>query len=106
MAVKREEFITNVLLKKGLVTQAQIDRAKEEMKKTGMGLEKTLERMGFLTESDLVNILAESMGVLYINLEDYLVDPEVTKLIPEEMARKTWDTPEASTLGSLTAPHV
>src|SRR3989338_4147259 len=85
---KREEFITNLLLKKNLVSQAQIDRAKDEMKKTGLGLERALEKMGFITEHDLVNILAESMGVLYVNLEDYLIDPEVTKLIPEELARK------------------
>ncbi len=88
MATKREDVITNILLKKGLVTQGQIDRARDEMKKTGLGLEKTLERMGFITEGDLVNILAESMGVLYVNMEDYLIDPEVAKLIPEEMARK------------------
>jgi type IV pilus assembly protein PilB len=85
---KREDAITNILLKKGLVSQAQIDRAKEEAKKTNLSLEKALEKMGFLTEEDLVNILAESMGVLYIKLEDYLIDPEVTNLIPEDLARK------------------
>jgi len=84
----REDRLTDILIKKGLVTKSQIDRAKLEMKKTGLPLEKSLERMGFITENDLVNILAESMGVLYVNLEDYLIDPEVTKLVPEEIARK------------------
>ncbi len=85
---KREDTITAILLKKGLVTQGQIDRAKGEMTRSGLSLDKALERLGFINESDLVNILAEAMGVLYVNLDDYLIDTEITKLIPEETAKK------------------
>jgi type IV pilus assembly protein PilB len=85
---RREEVLIDLLLKKGVVTQAQVDRAMEEMRRTGLGLEKALERLGFITENDLVNIHAESMGVVYVNLEDYLIDPEVAKLISEDIARK------------------
>ncbi len=84
---KRETAI-DILLSRGLVTQEQIEKAKEEMKKTGLTLEKTLERLGYITEDDIVNIVAESMKVLYIDLKDYLIDPEVIKLVPEDVARK------------------
>ncbi len=84
----REETIINLLLQKGLVTPHQIERAREEVKRTGFSFEKALEKLGFITENDLVNIHAESMGVMYVNLDDYLIDPEVTKLISEDLARK------------------
>lgn len=84
---KRDTTI-DILLSKGLVTQEQIEKAKEEMKKTGLTIEKTLERLGYITEDDIVNTVAESMKVLYIDLKDYLIDPEVIKLIPEDLARK------------------
>ncbi len=84
---KRETTI-DILLSKGLITQVQVDKAKEEMKKTGLPLEKTLEKLGYITEEDIVNTLAESMRVLYVDLKDYLIDTEVIKLVPEDVARK------------------
>lgn len=84
----KKDTTIDILLSKGLVTAEQIDRAKEDMKKTGLSLEKTLEKMGFITEEDVVNTVAESMHVLFIDLKDYLIDTEVIKTIPEELARK------------------
>ncbi len=84
----REEAVKKVLLAKGLITQAQIDEALENAKKTGSSMETALEKLGYITEHDIVNILAESMCVPYINLEDYLIDTEVTSLVPEQLVRK------------------
>lgn len=85
---RREELIAKLILEKGLATQAQVDRAIDEAKRTGLNLEKSLEKMGLITETDLIAILAQSMGVPYINLEDYLIDPEITSLVPEDLVRK------------------
>src|SRR3989338_5767492 len=84
----KKETTVDILLAKGLVSQEQVEKAKEDMKKTGLSLEKTLERLGYITEEDIVNTVAESMRVLYIDLKDYLIDTEVIKLIPEDLARK------------------
>ncbi len=84
----KEDTVIKLLIKKGLITQRQVDLAKEETKKTGLSLEKTFEKMGLLTEHDIASILAESMGVIYVNLDDYLIDPEMTKYVPEDFARK------------------
>lgn len=84
----KKETTIDILLTKGLITQGQITTAKEDMKKTGLSLEKTLEKLGYITEEDIVNTIAESMRVLYIDLKDYLIDTEMIKLIPEDLARK------------------
>jgi len=77
-----------LLLKKGLVTQNQVEQAKEEMKKTGLPLEKALEKLGYIAEEDIASAIADMLGVPYMNLADYLIDPEVIKLMPEALAKK------------------
>ena len=77
-----------LLLKKGLVTQNQVEQAKEEMKKTGLPLEKALEKLGYIAEEDIASAIADTLGVPYMNLTDYLIDPEVIKLMPEALAKK------------------
>lgn len=84
----KEETIRKLLLEKGLITQAQINEAMENAKKTGSSMETALEKLGYITENDIVNILAGSMGVPYINLEDYLIDTEVASLVPEQLVKK------------------
>ncbi len=84
---KRDTTI-DILLAKGLLSADQIERAKEEMKKTGLSIEKTLAKLGYITEEDIVHTIAESMRVPYIDLKDYLIDTEVIKNVPEELARK------------------
>lgn len=84
---KKEDPI-DILLARGIISEEQIEKAREDMKKTGLSLEKTLERLGYITESDIISVTAELMKVPYIDLKDYLVDPDVIKLVPEDLARK------------------
>jgi len=76
------------LLAKGIINQEQVDRAKGEMKKTGLSAEKTLEKLGYITEEAIMNAVADAVGILYIDLKDYLIDTEVLKLLPEALARR------------------
>lgn len=86
MAKKIE--IIDLLIKQGLVTQEQVDKAKKEIKRTGFSLEKALEKLGFLSEEDIANVRAAALDVPYMNLTDYLIDAELIKLIPENLAKK------------------
>lgn len=78
----------DLLVKKGVISQEQLDRAKQEASKTGTPLEKALEKLGFISEVDIAQVVAESIGVPFMDLTDYLVDPEVVKLVPEATAKK------------------
>jgi len=78
----------DLLVEKGLVTKEQLDEAKNESRKTGMLIEKVLEKLGFISENDIAQVIADSMGVPFMDLTDYLIDSEVIKLIPENVAKK------------------
>jgi type IV pilus assembly protein PilB len=77
-----------LLIKKGVITQAQAAKALDEAKRVGVPVEKALERLGIISEIDIAKIVAESVGVPFMDLDDYIIDPEVIKLIPENIAKK------------------
>ncbi len=96
------EEVIELLLKQGLVSAAQIEKARDETKRTGIKLEKALERLGFIAEEDIAKVRADALGVLYMNLSDYLIDAELIKLIPEPLAKKYKTVPLFKISSTLT----
>ncbi|MEA3560845.1 MAG: ATPase, T2SS/T4P/T4SS family [Candidatus Omnitrophota bacterium] len=85
--VKKKDVV-DLLLKKGLVTQEQVDEAGREIERTGLRIEQALEKLGFITEEKIANARAVEMDVPYMDLTNYILDKELIKFIPEDLARK------------------
>ncbi len=86
--MRREREVIELLLNEGIITKATLAKAREEMKRTGLRMEKAFEKLGYITEEDIVKVCATSMGLPYVNLNDYVIDTEMLKLIPEQMVKK------------------
>lgn len=80
--------IVDLLLKESLITPDQVDKAKEEVKRTGLTLEQSLQKLGFVFEEDIIRVRADALGVPYMDLNDYIIDNELIKLIPENIVKK------------------
>ena len=80
--------VINALLKKSLITQENIDRATEESKDKGISIEKAFVSAGILQEYQLASVKADVLGVPFVNLREYLIEPTVIELVPEDVARK------------------
>jgi type IV pilus assembly protein PilB len=78
----------DLLIKKNILTKEQVSKAQDEAKRLGVSIEKALERIGVISEIDMARIVAESIGVAFMDLDDYLIDPEVIKFMPEAVAKK------------------
>lgn len=98
--------IIDLLLKHSLITADQIEKAKDETKRTGIKLEKALEKLGFITEEDIAKAKADASGVPYMNLEDYVIDAALTKLLPESVANKYKAVPLFKIADTLTVAMV
>jgi len=85
---ERDNKLVGELLKKNLVTQEQIAKAKEEFENTGVSIEKILLSAGVVPENQLASVKADLLGVLFVNLKEYSISPEVIGAIPENIARK------------------
>jgi len=76
------------LVKEGFITPQQLKEALEEQKVTQEKLEDILVKKGWVTTQEITRILAMETGVSTFDISSYIIDPEVIKLIPEEVAIK------------------
>ena len=87
------KFIQDNLLKKGLITQKHLDKAQKEAERTGLTLEKALINSGAITLEKIMGVRADMLGVVYMDLGDYLIDPEVIRLVSEDTVKKHLTVP-------------
>ena len=105
-SIRRLRDVVNLLLKEGIITEEMLTKAREETQRTGLSVEKALEKLGFIQDEDLVKVQATALDIPYMDLVDYVVDIELLKLIPESVARKYKTVPlfkigEALTVGMV-----
>ena len=82
------ERIGELLVKENLLSADQLTRAREEAAQKGQRLGAQITQLGFLDEAELTEFVAKQYGVPSIELEGLEIDPEVTQLIPQEVAVK------------------
>lgn len=89
MALSEKKNMGELLVELGLITQDQLAKAEKETKKKGKRLDQVLVRLDFVDEEVITKALADSYYHLpYVDLDNYLIDPSVTSLIPENLARQ------------------
>jgi type IV pilus assembly protein PilB len=88
MARIEKKLLGQSLVSENIVTEDQLSQALNEQKKTSDTLGYTLIRLGMITEQQLIEFLVAKLGFSHANLRNYVIDPKVVKLIPENIARK------------------
>lgn len=85
---KRRKQLGEVLLEEGLVTTDQLDEVRAEQERSGKSLGRVLIDLGFVTEPDLVSALAKQIGLPFVDLGEYPVDPAAALLISDNLAKR------------------
>ena len=89
MAEGQKSKPLGVLLKeKGLITEDHIEYALQEQKITRERLGELFERLGFVTEHDVVATLSDQSGVPHIDIDAVIPDEEVLKLFNKNLCLK------------------
>lgn len=78
--------IGDILLEKGLITALELDIALKEQQKTKEFLGAILVRMGFITERELLRVIAGQQGIIFIDLRKERIDQEAVKRVPAKFA--------------------
>lgn len=81
-------LIGEILLKRKVITKEQLDQALEIQKKENGFIGEILMKLGYLEERDIVVALVVQCGLPYIAVHKYVIDPQVVRLIPKEIAVK------------------
>jgi len=83
-----KKTVEQILLERSLITEDRMKKVKDDSKKKGISVDKLLVHSGVVSEDDYAQASSEILGVPYIDLNNYLVDAGIIKLIPESIARK------------------
>ena len=82
-----ESKLESFMIDSGMVSKAEIGRAKSEAKEKNTSIGKVLVSNGSLTEDDLRRTQAYILGIPFIDLKNQKLDFPVLSLIPEPVAR-------------------
>jgi type IV pilus assembly protein PilB len=85
---RKSKQLGQILIELGYITSEQLDVALEEHRKTPKSIGRVLIDLGMIKEGDLVRALAEQVGLEFVDLSDYPIDPTATALLPEALARR------------------
>ncbi|MFH1771691.1 MAG: ATPase, T2SS/T4P/T4SS family [Candidatus Omnitrophota bacterium] len=97
-----DKKIGDLLIEQGFVTSQQLVEALEEQKVTGEKLGQVFVRKGWVSAEDLSRILAMQTGVSTFDLSNYIIEPDIVLLIPQEVALKYKVIPVFKTGNTLT----
>ncbi|MGH2819474.1 MAG: type II secretion system ATPase GspE [Actinomycetota bacterium] len=86
--VRQAGQLEELLLARGLVTTEQLEEARRVAAEQRRSLGRVLIELGHLTEAGLVAVLAQQLGLEFIDLADAQLDPSAVALVPEGVARK------------------
>lgn len=107
---KSKSKLGEILIKEGLITEEQIEKALLVQKQEGLRLGDTLVKLGLVSEKDIVIALSKQLSIPYATYAKGLLRPSADQdlqgLIPEEYARRHTLLPLSKNLNSLTVAFV
>ncbi len=86
MLINKSQF-EKYLIDSALVSEEDLNVAKEEADKKNIELGDILLQQGHITEDDLRKIQAYVLGLPFVDLKDLKIDFEILSMIPEPIAR-------------------
>jgi type IV pilus assembly protein PilB len=82
------ERIGDLLVREGLITKDQLEKALQEQRQSGTRVGYNLVKLGFIQEIELTKTLARQYKMPAVDLSKFEVDPKIVKLIPADLAIK------------------
>ena len=77
-----------LLLEKGIINQAQLDKALKILKEKGGLIGQIFVMLGYVKEEEIAQVLTVQYGFPYLPLESYEISADMIKLIPENVAKQ------------------
>ena len=86
--VSEQAQLEALLVQRGLITTEQLVTAVAEQQRSGASLMRVLVELGLVAESDLVATIAAQLGMEFVDLAVYPVDPMAVAIISDSLARR------------------
>jgi type IV pilus assembly protein PilB len=97
-----EPRVAELLVRGGIVSRDQLNKAQEKGRNTGSSVMKELVQLGFTTEETLTEFLAKQFGIEKIELIPGETEESVLSLVPPQLTQKHQLVPTKLTGSTLT----
>ncbi|HRR33659.1 MAG TPA: ATPase, T2SS/T4P/T4SS family [Kiritimatiellia bacterium] len=94
--------LLDLVVSNGIIDQQQADELREEHKNTGHSIRQLLIDNGFVSEDDLLGMMAAYQGCDVVDLSVMALDTDVVQSIPASVARMYNVLPVYATAGTIT----
>ena len=98
----KDQELIQALVDEGLLSPEQIKVAQSEVDKRRVPFLQVVSDMNLVAKDEIYNIDAQGKGVIYIDLDNYIIDPQVKEIVSEELCRKYTIIPLFKLRNSLT----
>ncbi|NLK20896.1 MAG: Flp pilus assembly complex ATPase component TadA [Epulopiscium sp.] len=78
----------DLLVEADMLTAEQLKEALREQAQTGKKIGEILVEKGWVTEQNIVEVLEFQLGIPHVDLTKYVIDPKVTAMINESLAKR------------------
>jgi len=85
---ERKKPLGEILKARGFVTHEQIEAALKYQNKEGLKIGQALIRLEFVKPRDVLEALAEQLGLRTVDLGEMEISPSVIELVPQSVARR------------------
>ena len=78
----------DLLVENKILSETNLTAALAEQKKTGRKLGRVLIDNGYVDEEAMLRVLSGQLGIPYVDLSTFELNPDLVKLLPETDARR------------------
>jgi general secretion pathway protein E/type IV pilus assembly protein PilB len=89
------------LVDRGLLTAEQLQKASELQQRESLRLDRAVIQLGFLSEKQMLDLLAEQLHLSIVNLEEISIDSQVLKSLPPRFVYRKRLVPISRENGTL-----
>ena len=97
-----DEYVIQILVERGFLTQDQVDAAAKSMKAENETTLDVLVSGGTIGEDEVLGTVADQFGLKYCHVNVDAINPEVVKTIPADIAKKYGVVPVVADEDSIT----
>jgi type IV pilus assembly protein PilB len=84
----KRKKLGEILLASGIINEEQLKHALEVQHDRKQRIGEVLVSLGYVTKEQIVDALATKLQLNFVLCDDYILDDEIKKLVPKEMAKK------------------
>lgn len=85
---KIREELGEILVRKEYITKKQLEKAIKKAEEENKELDKAIVELGYITEKEIYQVLAEELGFEFIDLSEIELRTELAQFLPDNIAKR------------------